>query len=119
MKELIEDYKRRLVTITEVIETTTDTGSINDIAKMARLKAKQSEYRTFIAELERSYRDYIKQKIISLLGDYNADTHGGGSGGILRAMIMLLMELAKDMGLELEVDFVTGSYKIKENEISV
>ena len=56
MKTLIEDYERRLATITEVIETTKDTGSRNDIAKMARLNAKQSEYRTFISELEREVR---------------------------------------------------------------
>jgi len=56
MKILIEDYQRRLKTITKTIETTTDTGSRNDIAKMARLNAKASEYRTFIAEMERELR---------------------------------------------------------------
>lgn len=56
MKTLIEDYERRLDTITETIETTKDTGSRNDIAKMARLNAKQSEYRTFIAELGKAQR---------------------------------------------------------------
>ena len=49
MEEIINDYKRRLATITEAIETTRDTGSRNDIAKIARLKAKQGEYQTFIA----------------------------------------------------------------------
>jgi len=48
--------ERRLDTITETIETTSDNGSQNDIAKMARLKAKQSEYRTFIAELSKAQR---------------------------------------------------------------
>jgi hypothetical protein len=59
MKILIEDYQRRLVTITEMIETTSNSGSNNDIAKMARLNAKTSEYRTFIAEMERELREGV------------------------------------------------------------
>jgi hypothetical protein len=53
MKELIEDYKRRLKTIEETIADFKSTGSISDVQKGARLNAKASEYRTFIAELER------------------------------------------------------------------
>ena len=113
MKELIEDYKRRLATITETIETTSDTGSRNDIAKMARLKTKQVEYRTFIVELERSYRNYITEKVDNLMKDYANTTYGGGSGGTLRAHLMLTVELAKDMGIEVELDFISFSHTIK------
>jgi hypothetical protein len=103
MKELIEDYQRRLATITETIKTTSDTGSRNDIAKMARLNAKASEYRTFIAELERSYRNYIKEHMDELVENYNTHTYGGASGGTIRALILLTIELANDMGIEVEV----------------
>jgi len=54
MKTLLEDYQRRLVTVEETIKTTENTGSQNDIAKMARLKTKASEYRTFIVEIQRA-----------------------------------------------------------------
>ena len=55
MKQLIEDYKRRLKTINEsIVDFKSDnTGSINDIRKLERLTTKASEYRTFIADLER------------------------------------------------------------------
>ncbi len=53
MKQLIEDYKRRLGTAEEMIATTKDSGSRNDIAKMERLKTKAANYRTFITEMER------------------------------------------------------------------
>ena len=66
MKELIEDYQHRLQTITEVIKTTTNNGSQNDIAKMARLNAKASEYRTFIGELERVLRKPVVEKSFTL-----------------------------------------------------
>jgi len=65
MRTLIEDYERRLKTAEETIATTTNTGSDNDIAKMARLNAKASEYRTFIAELykaERRAHEQIEQQ---------------------------------------------------------
>lgn len=57
MKILIEDYQRRLKTAEEMIETTKNTGSINDQKKLERLNTKASEYRTFIAELEREMRN--------------------------------------------------------------
>lgn len=50
---LIEDYKRRLKVVTGVLETSNNSGSIDDIKKFARLNAKAGEYRTFIAELEK------------------------------------------------------------------
>jgi len=56
MEKLLEDYERRLDTITETIETISNNGSPNDIGKMARLNAKASEYRTFIAELNKVVR---------------------------------------------------------------
>jgi len=56
MRTLLEDYERRLDTINETIETTSNNGSPNDIGKMARLKTKASEYRTFITELNKVVR---------------------------------------------------------------
>jgi len=109
MEELINDYKRRLVTITETIETTKDTGSRNDIAKMARLKAKQGEYETFIAELQRSYRNYIAMKLDGLM----KSMLNGDSMGTLRALVMLTIQTAKDMGVEVDVDFDNFTYVIK------
>jgi hypothetical protein len=53
MKQLIEDYNRRLDSINQMIESFNSNGSINDIRKDERLKTKASEYRTFIAEMER------------------------------------------------------------------
>lgn len=52
MNKLIEDYEDKLEKVLETIETTSNTGSIKDIEKMARLNAKANEYRTFISELQ-------------------------------------------------------------------
>jgi len=54
MKTLLEDYQRRLVTVDETVKTTKNTGSLNDIEKMTRLRTKASEYRTFIVEIQRA-----------------------------------------------------------------
>ena len=59
MKQLIEDYRRRLATVKKTLETTSDTGSMNDIAKMSRLRTKQGEYEAIIAELEREYKSKL------------------------------------------------------------
>jgi len=56
MRTLLEDYERRLDTITEIIETTSNNRSLNDIGKIVRLKTKASEYRTFITELNKVVR---------------------------------------------------------------
>jgi hypothetical protein len=53
MKELIEDYKRRLETVNELIKTDKNNGSTNDIKRRERYITKASEYRAFIAEMER------------------------------------------------------------------
>ena len=105
MKEIVDDYKRRLETITETIETTSDTGSKNDIAKMARLKAKQAEYRTIIAELERSYRQYVTNKMDPLIAAYNEATYGGATGGVIRAMITLFQQVAHDLGYDVQIEW--------------
>jgi hypothetical protein len=53
MKQLIEDYQRRLDTANELLKEFKSNGSINDIKKEERLTTKASEYRTIIVELER------------------------------------------------------------------
>jgi len=53
MKELLEDYKRRLTTIEGMIAEFKSNGSEHDNRKDERFKTKASEYRTFIVELER------------------------------------------------------------------
>lgn len=57
IKSLIEDYKRRLETVNQMLETNQDSGSINDTKKFERLRTKASEFRTIIAELERTTID--------------------------------------------------------------
>ena len=56
MKTLIEDYKRRLVTAEKMIKEDETPISRVGIERLARLQTKASEYRTFIAELEREYK---------------------------------------------------------------
>ena len=59
MKQLIEDYKRRLQNVKELLieQSLNDNGSENNIKRHERLATKASEYRTFIAELERLERN--------------------------------------------------------------
>ncbi len=63
MKQLLEDYQRRLKTINEMIDNK-DSGSINDIQRTERFKTKAECYRTFITELERE----IEQGDTEVLG---------------------------------------------------
>jgi hypothetical protein len=64
MKQLIEDYQRRLITAEEMLAEFKSNGSINDIKKGERLLTKASEYRAFIAEMTRTITsrntDYFK-----------------------------------------------------------
>ena len=59
MKELIEDYKRRLATVNLALLKMKDSGSVQDIKKFERLTTKASGYRTIIAELEKVMREGI------------------------------------------------------------
>ena len=54
VKYLIEDYRRRLKTISDMIDQNTDHGSILDQKRKERLNTKAGEYRTVITELERA-----------------------------------------------------------------
>ncbi len=54
MKQLLEDYQRRLKTVTDMLDNFKSNGSHNDIRKHERLTTKASEYITFISELERA-----------------------------------------------------------------
>ncbi len=69
MKQLIEDYKRRLDTINQMIENFKSNGSINDIRKYERLKTKAAEFRTFIAEMERELKNF-KEKVFDTLVEF-------------------------------------------------
>jgi hypothetical protein len=54
MEILLEDYKRRLKTVTELIKKTRSNGSIVHQRREERLNTKAAEYRTFITEIERA-----------------------------------------------------------------
>ena len=72
MKQLIEDYQRRLNTVNKILEIFESSGSVDDIKKEERLNTKASEYRTFIAEMERllnSQRE-IETKPLIVLNQY-------------------------------------------------
>ena len=63
MRQLIEDYQRRLDTMNQMIENFKSNGSINDIRKDERLKTKAAEFKTIIAELEKTRNSYIENII--------------------------------------------------------
>ena len=72
MKQLIEDYQRRLDTVVKMQEAFKSNGSINDTKKEERLTTKASEYRTFIAELEREEKEVIclnKEEVTTFMHD--------------------------------------------------
>ena len=54
MKILLEDYKRKLKNVEELIENNTNDGSIQDIKREERLKTKAAEYRAFIVDIKRA-----------------------------------------------------------------
>jgi len=56
MKQLIEDYKRRLASAQEMLDNTKDTGSIDNVKKIQRLKTFTGEYRAVITDLEKAQR---------------------------------------------------------------
>jgi len=54
MKELIKDYEDKLAAVEKSIKTTSNSGSTNDVAKLARLNAEASAYRAIIEDLDKA-----------------------------------------------------------------
>ena len=73
MKQLIENYKLILKNIEELLNTSRNSGSANDIEKFARLKTKKFAYMTFISELERLEADENDRRAHSFYGGINPD----------------------------------------------
>jgi hypothetical protein len=73
MKQLIQDYKRRLDTINQMIANFKSNGSVNDIRKDERLKTKAGEYMTFIVEMERVLSTQSTQEVDGSLGNSMKD----------------------------------------------
>lgn len=76
MKQLLEDYQKRLVEINKMIEEDkkTNNGSIDSTKRKTRLETKASCFRTFITELEREIKrreDTIKELECLSLSDEN------------------------------------------------
>jgi hypothetical protein len=76
MKELLEDYQRRLVEVNKLIDEDwqINNDSINSIKRKTRLETKASCFRTFITELEREIKrreDTIKELECLSLDDEN------------------------------------------------
>jgi hypothetical protein len=59
MKQLIEDYKRRLATVKQLNFEFKSNGSEHDVRKKERFNTKASEFQTFIDELERIESNHI------------------------------------------------------------
>jgi hypothetical protein len=57
MEQLIEDYKRRLNTVNEMLNENFNSDSIESIRKHERLKTKASLFKTFITELEHELKN--------------------------------------------------------------
>lgn len=66
MKTLLEDYKRKLKNINELIEKNTSNGSIVHQRREERLNTKAAEYRTFIVDIERAI-EREKESTIEML----------------------------------------------------
>lgn len=58
MKILIEDYQRRLKTAKKMLEDMANSHVVS-VEKRIRIETKASEYRTFIAEMERELRNGV------------------------------------------------------------
>jgi len=61
MEILLDDYKRKLKTIEDVIDKNTNNGSRLDIERKVRLDTKASEYRAFIVDIERAIQRNKKE----------------------------------------------------------
>lgn len=78
MKQLIEDYKRRLKTVEEMSKAFESNGSVSDIQKKERLTTKASEYRTFISEMERELKNVVEHIVekINDIQQHDVDVDG-------------------------------------------
>jgi hypothetical protein len=54
METLLEDYKRKLKTVNDLLLNNKNNGSIMDEKRTERLNTKASEYRSFIVDIERA-----------------------------------------------------------------
>lgn len=87
MKQLLEDYKRRLKTVTDMQSTFKSNGSISDERKSERLTTKASEYRTFIAELEKLIGEEENEKLDAEISKYIGRMQDQAMGGFIREVI--------------------------------
>jgi hypothetical protein len=99
MKKLIEDYKRRLKTINEMlIDFKSDnTTSVSDIRKLERLITKASEYRTFIIELERALSEKDNVQVVTIQPDQTPKLVSLIDFSLLRTQKKTLIEIIDDM----------------------
>lgn len=75
MKNLLEDYKRRLIYINDIIknnEEPLNNGSESSLKKKERLNTKAGCYRTIISELEREIENEDNSYIIVINDNYNS-----------------------------------------------
>jgi hypothetical protein len=127
MKQLIEDYQRRLGTTEKMIKEfkLKNSGSINDIKKGERLDTKASEYRSIIAELEREVRNSpVNINLFKILFDECETVMDvikliPQQGQVQYDLTKQLLELriaAKKLGLYDAVDFLKSIININSNE---
>ena len=99
MKQLIEDYKKKIETLTNDLRLYKSTGSINDIKKVERLTTKLFEYRAFVAELEHAL---IQEKKKEYYENVQEDRIYKMLGGIQKENVQLSDETPKLVSL---IDF--------------
>ena len=89
MKQLIEDYKKKIETLANDLRLYKSTGSINDIKKVERLTTKLFEYRAFVIDLERIERNVQPDETPQLISRIDFTT--------LRTQKKTLIEIIDDM----------------------
>ena len=98
MKQLIEDYKRRLATIEQLNFEFKSNGSEHDIRKKERFNTKASEYRTIITELERIESNHIvlTKEEIQIFGNDCAKQVGWSDSSLRIVEFMKIVEFMAD-----------------------
>jgi hypothetical protein len=100
IKQLIEDYRRRLATISEMLDYEDSLGNNANLLTLERYKTKKGEYKTFIAELEKAL-GFVEDKKNIAYAVFNPETNEyyHVSGGFVRDL-----RLASVFPLETQAD---------------
>jgi hypothetical protein len=119
MKELIDDYRRRLRTISTMLDNEEESGKNADLLTLERLKTKKGCFNTILTELERLEKKIESNEENTAYVVYNTETEKYYWMGTIfvnslkKAAIFETKEQAETVSLSCSRNFITAILEVK------